>query len=283
MRHRLDRLGLGSSLWRRGSSALSVAAVLGLGVLPVVSQTAAILPNAMSQFSDGNGAPYAGGHLYTYVPGTTTPRVTWQDPNETTPNTNPIVLDANGRAIIWGTGLYREVLQDQFGNTIWDQLSYVDAPNTAAAAVIPTGMVSWFYLPACPTGWAIANGTSSADIRGRYIRDLDQGTGRDPSGTTLGGAYASANGPVTGSVGITGTTAAGTFSGNTGTVVTAITNVGTGGTLLAGGTDAVTSASSPVSGTTSPVLLTGSGNLSCTNCGVQTVVDTVVLLACQKQ
>lgn len=38
-------------------------------------------------------------------------------------NTNPIVLDSRGEATIWGSGTYRQVLKDSFGNLIYDQLT----------------------------------------------------------------------------------------------------------------------------------------------------------------
>jgi hypothetical protein len=82
----------------------------------------------MQQFVDQSGKPLNSGLVYFYVPGTTTPSPTWVDPYMTTLNSNPIILDAAGRAIIWGNGLYREVLIDQFGNTIWDQLTFVAPP-----------------------------------------------------------------------------------------------------------------------------------------------------------
>lgn len=52
------------------------------------------------QFLDANGDPLAGGKLYTYETGTTTPLATFTDEAGLSPNTNPIILDANGRATI---------------------------------------------------------------------------------------------------------------------------------------------------------------------------------------
>lgn len=94
------------------------------GLAGAFAQTQAVLPNGMTQFVDGNGAPYAGGKVYMYIPSTTTPKTTYQDPYGKSPNQNPIVLDANGRAVIWGNGVYRQVLQDALGNVVWDQQSY---------------------------------------------------------------------------------------------------------------------------------------------------------------
>lgn len=67
----------------------------------------------------------AGGQVYFYIPSTNTPKTTWLNAAATSQyqNTNPVQLDANGCAIIYGTGSYREVLQDALGNTIWDQVT----------------------------------------------------------------------------------------------------------------------------------------------------------------
>lgn len=84
---------------------------------------ALLLPPAELQFCDANGNPYAGGTLATYIPGTTTPATTWTNAGETVANTNPIVLDAAGRCILYGNGVYRTILTDVFSNLIFDQLT----------------------------------------------------------------------------------------------------------------------------------------------------------------
>lgn len=58
-------------------------------------------PNAKQQFFDANGNPLAGGKLYTYAAGTTTPLATYSDYAGTQPNTNPIILDSRGEALIY--------------------------------------------------------------------------------------------------------------------------------------------------------------------------------------
>lgn len=89
----------------------------------MASNPASLLPNGEQQFCDANGAPYAAGKVYFYIPNTSTLKNTWQDPQQNVANTNPVTLDAAGRAIIYGSGQYRQVLQDSAGNTIWDQLT----------------------------------------------------------------------------------------------------------------------------------------------------------------
>lgn len=80
------------------------------------------IPNGKQQFFNGNGTPLAGGSVYFYQPGTLTPVTTYQDPALSIANANPVVLDANGMAPIWGTEgqQFRQILKDSNGNTIWD-------------------------------------------------------------------------------------------------------------------------------------------------------------------
>lgn len=59
------------------------------------------IPNGRQQFFDNNGNPLAAGLVHTYIPGTTTPVATYQDAALSILNTNPITLDASGRAACW--------------------------------------------------------------------------------------------------------------------------------------------------------------------------------------
>lgn len=79
------------------------------------------LVNPDQQFCDANGVPMAGGTIDTFVPGTDTPKNVWVDLEQTALQTNPIVLDAAGRCLMYGAGDYRLVLKDSAGNLIWDQ------------------------------------------------------------------------------------------------------------------------------------------------------------------
>lgn len=104
----------------RWVKALAVMVAL-LGSVPGLA--ASLLPNGKQQFINGNGDPLASGTVTFYIPGTTTKKNTWQDPGQTILNTNPVVLDGNGYAVIYGSGAYRQVLQDSQGNLVWDQLT----------------------------------------------------------------------------------------------------------------------------------------------------------------
>lgn len=62
-----------------------------------------ISPAPKLQFLDQNGKPLAGGCVFTYAAGTTTPQATYTDATGTAQNTNPVILDSGGRASIWLT------------------------------------------------------------------------------------------------------------------------------------------------------------------------------------
>lgn len=80
---------------------------------------AKIAPYVFVQEFDNNGEVLNGGKIYTYEAGTSTPKTTYTDSTEASANTNPIILDASGRADIWlGTGSYKFVITDSADVTI---------------------------------------------------------------------------------------------------------------------------------------------------------------------
>ncbi len=88
-----------------------------------MAQTASILPPAKTQYLDNSGKPLTSGKVFNYIPSTTTFKTTWQDAAETIPNTNPVILDAGGRAKILGDGSYRQIVKDRLDNIIWDAVT----------------------------------------------------------------------------------------------------------------------------------------------------------------
>lgn len=80
---------------------------------------ARIAPYAIFQEMDNNGDVLAGGKLYTYDAGTSTPKATYTTSAGTIANANPIILDASGRADVWlGSGAYKFVLKNSVDVTI---------------------------------------------------------------------------------------------------------------------------------------------------------------------
>lgn len=106
------------------------------------------------QFFDNNGNPLAGGKVYTYSAGTTTPLATYTDRTGSTPNTNPIVLDSAGRTPyqVWSTEglLYKYIVSSSADVQIrsWDNIGgSVVASDLAANLAAPAGASLVGYQP----------------------------------------------------------------------------------------------------------------------------------------
>lgn len=115
-----------------------------------------------------NSALGAGFTLGFYEAGTTTPVDTYSDPDLTTPNTNPVVADADGRfGQIWlGPDDYKYVLKDADGVTLVtvDDFNVPDAPPSFADA-LDNFLAGTSPLP-------IANGGTNATSAATAISNL---------------------------------------------------------------------------------------------------------------
>ena len=69
--------------------------------------------------TNNSGQPLAAGKVYTYAPGTTTPKATYTANDKSSSATNPIILDAYGRAQIWADGKYKLVVKDSTDTTLY--------------------------------------------------------------------------------------------------------------------------------------------------------------------
>jgi hypothetical protein len=100
---------------------------------------------AGAQFFDSNGIPLAGGLLYVYTAGTTTPATTWTTSSGTSANTNPIVLNAAGRTPfeIWlNSGVtYKFALYTSTNVLIgtYDNIPAIDDPTVFNNLITVTG------------------------------------------------------------------------------------------------------------------------------------------------
>jgi hypothetical protein len=87
------------------------------------------------QFFDNSGVPLAGGLLYSYEAGTTTPAPTYTSAAGTIANTNPIVLDAAGRppSEIWLSPIaYKLVLKTSAGVLLWTMDNITGLPSAGS-------------------------------------------------------------------------------------------------------------------------------------------------------
>lgn len=111
------------AMWNIGRlSVLAASLLLGLAFHNYAS-AASILPPGKTCFYDSNGNPVGGGTAGMYIPSTMTPKTTWQDSAQSILNIDPVPLDSAGCALIYGTGIYRQIVKDSLGNTIWDALT----------------------------------------------------------------------------------------------------------------------------------------------------------------
>ena len=132
-------------------------------------------PSPKFQFNQG-GAPLAGGKLFTYLSGTTTKLKTYTDYTGDTPNTNPIILDANGQCDVWliqgntyGMALSPPTDSDPPTNPYWTEngitgindIAALNAGGSLGAGVaVLTGEQKAYAGPASaiPAGWLLCTG-----------------------------------------------------------------------------------------------------------------------------
>lgn len=90
---------------------LSLVALLGCPKSANAQVPVTLNPYSRQQFFDSNGNPLAGGCLFTYSAGTSTPLATYIDNTGLFQNSNPVVLDSAGFANVWLTAsAYKFVL-----------------------------------------------------------------------------------------------------------------------------------------------------------------------------
>jgi len=99
------------------------------------------LAGAGQQFFDNNGVPLAGGKLFSYAAGTTTPQATYTSATGVTAHSNPIILNAAGRVAtgeIWLTAgsNYKFVLNTSSDVLIasWDNITGINGTGITSAA-----------------------------------------------------------------------------------------------------------------------------------------------------
>lgn len=92
----------------------------------------ALMPVCRQQFIDGNGDPYAGGKLYFFIAGTTTPKSVYSTADGAIALGTYVDLDSSGYApaIYLAPGGYKVQLWDQYNNIIWTQDGVEDIAST---------------------------------------------------------------------------------------------------------------------------------------------------------
>ena len=129
------------------------------------------------QFFTSTGVPLAGGLLYTYQAGSSTPLASYTDTAGLFANTNPIVMNADGRppSEIWLTaGFNYKFVLSTAGNVqiaSYDNI-YGILGTAPAVAPIPSGsIVLWSgSIGSIPVGWYLCDGTNGTpNLKNSFI------------------------------------------------------------------------------------------------------------------
>lgn len=116
-----------------------------------------------------DGANLSGGKVYFYESGTTTPKDTYSDSDLSTPNTNPVILNARGEADIYLNGEYKIVLKDSTDTTIWTEDNYSVLSNSQWGTSVPATYVS-------ATSFKVIGDLTADYETGRRIKCTDAST-----------------------------------------------------------------------------------------------------------
>lgn len=130
-----------------------------------------------AQFFTTTGLPLAGGYIYTYQAGSTTPLLTYTDSSGAVANSNPIQLGTDGRPPqeIWlNSGYsYKFVLTTSANTQIATYDNIYGIPSTTAAGTtVPTGgIIMWSgSIGSIPAGYVLCNGSNGTpDLRDRFV------------------------------------------------------------------------------------------------------------------
>lgn len=130
------------------------------------------------QFFTTTGIPLAGGKIYTYQAGSSTPLATYTDNTGATANANPIVLGTDGRPAteVWLTyGFnYKFILKTADDTTIqtYDNLYGIIGTQPATGATIPAGLISMWSgsIGSIPSGWYLCDGSNGTpNLTDRFV------------------------------------------------------------------------------------------------------------------
>jgi hypothetical protein len=124
------------------------------------------------------GLPLAGGQIYTYQAGSSTPLATYTTNNGTIPNSNPIILGSDGKLpqelwLQFGYAYKFQVLSSAnvLINT-YDNISGILTQVPPNPASIPSGCILIWSgsVGSVPTGFVLCDGTNSTpDLRNSFV------------------------------------------------------------------------------------------------------------------
>lgn len=133
--------------------------------------------NGTTQFGP-TGTILAGGQLFTYQAGSSTPLATYTTVNGTIANQNPIILGSDGKLpnelwLQYGYA-YKFVLEDANSNLIdtYDNIAGIITSIPATSPAVPSGCILIWSgsVGSIPSGFVLCNGSNSTpDLRDKFI------------------------------------------------------------------------------------------------------------------
>jgi microcystin-dependent protein len=133
------------------------------------------IPTLRFREFDANGDPLAGGKVYTYAAGTTTPLATYTTAAAAVENANPVILDANGRGTIYlSSSSYKIVVKD--ANDVTQYTEDNIAPISVDSG-FTTGDVKTTLKIVADSGWVLMDdktiGNNASSATGRANDDTE--------------------------------------------------------------------------------------------------------------
>jgi hypothetical protein len=130
--------------------------------------TAVQVESLWNGLTDNSGQPLAAGKVYTYSAGTTTPVSLFTASDKSTSATNPLILDANGKAQVWADGRYKFVVKTSADVTLYtlDNLLYGFDDTTTLYGGVSTGSANAQTVSVPATVTSYANGQTVSFVAG---------------------------------------------------------------------------------------------------------------------
>jgi hypothetical protein len=130
--------------------------------------TAVQVESLWNGLTDNSGQPLAAGKVYTYNAGTTNPVSLFTASDKTSSATNPLILDAYGKAQVWADGRYKFVVKTSADVTLYtlDNLLYGFDDTTVLYGGTSTGSANAQIVSVPATVTTYANGQTISFIAG---------------------------------------------------------------------------------------------------------------------
>jgi hypothetical protein len=135
-----------------------------LTIMPVLAyaDTPEQVGFAIGGLTNSSGQPLAGGKIYTYACGTTSNKTTWQDGAKGSTHANPVVLDGEGKKLIFADGCYKFRIDNSADVTQYtlDNLRFGLYSGVGTYADSTTGSSNTYVATLTPALLALNNGAS---------------------------------------------------------------------------------------------------------------------------